>query len=59
VLGGLLIGLLAYAQYQVIHSAREQSSRNNTIRIAASLCWYSRLPEISDGTAIAPTRSAG
>jgi hypothetical protein len=59
VLGGLLIALLAYAQYQVIHSAREQSSRNNTIRIAASLCWYSRLPEISDGATIASTRSAG
>jgi hypothetical protein len=58
-LGGALIALLAYAQYQVIHSAREQSSRNHTIRIAAALCWYSRLPEICDGGAVAPTRSAG
>jgi hypothetical protein len=54
VLGGSLIALLAYAQYQVIHSAREQSSKNLTIRIAAALCWFSHLPEVCGGATSRP-----
>lgn len=41
--GAALIAALAYAQYQVIHSAREQASVNLTIRTAAALAWFSRL----------------
>jgi hypothetical protein len=44
----------AYAQYQVIHSAREQSSKNLTIRIAAALCWFSHLPEVCGGATVRP-----
>jgi hypothetical protein len=46
-----LVVVLAYAQYQVIHSAREQSSTNLTIRTAAALAWFSRLPEERKGWA--------
>lgn len=51
---GSLIAVLAYAQYQVIHSAREQSSKNLTIRVAAALCWFSHLPEVCDGDTARP-----
>ncbi|HEY7594080.1 MAG TPA: hypothetical protein VH969_13090 [Actinophytocola sp.] len=49
VVGGSLIALLAYAQYQVIHSAREQASTNLTIRTAAALCWFSHLAAVRNG----------
>lgn len=43
VLPSTLIALLAYAQYQVLHSARESVSMDLTTRTAANLAWYSRL----------------
>lgn len=43
-IGVVLISLVGYAQYQVIHSARERCSTNMAIRTAASLSWFSRLP---------------
>ena len=39
----MLIAMVAYGQYQVLHSARESVSMDLTTRTAANLAWYSRL----------------
>lgn len=59
-IGAVAIAALAYVQYQVIHSAREQSSTNLTIRTAAALAWFSRLPDVRNGrTMPRPTMNGG
>jgi hypothetical protein len=57
--GAFVVAALAYAQYQVIHSAREQSSTNLAIRTAAALAWYSRLPDVRNARTLPRTRTNG
>lgn len=54
--GAVIVAVLAYAQYQVIHSAREQASTNLTIRTAAGLAWFSR---VSDSQSVPRTATNG
>jgi len=38
----IVVAALSYAQYQVLHSTRESTAKNLTLRTSASLAWYSR-----------------
>lgn len=44
VVGAGVVFVLGYAQYQVIHSARERCATHLAIRTAAGLAWFSRRP---------------